>query len=415
MPTARPDTYDIASGADLWAGVDEPPASVSPMDPAELVANGVWTWFNEPRAIYDSGVTYIGWITSGGSVGVTSFTHADESLSSFTLRASMETDDHDNPALYMRSDGKLLAAYAKHSTDGFGRYRIATNAGSIAAWDAEQTLSDSFVGYANLHYLTDSDLLYWHYRSGNTATRPRKGWASDDEGSSWGAGSNWINQTSQRPYTKTCNNGSRVDMVVTTGHPNEAATSIYHAYMEPSGGSLQFYESDGTLIGASMAPADGTLIYDGSSVDGWVWDITYGADGHPWVLFARYPSTTDHRYMFSRWTGSAWTTPVEICAAGTYLYAAEAYYSGGLCFDGNDPTRVFVSVQDGSAWEVQEYRTDDDGATWSKYRDITSGSGSVKNCRPWSPRGHDNKLAVLWWRGTYTTYTNYSTAIWGAG
>jgi hypothetical protein len=254
------------------------------------------------------------------------------------------------------------------------------------------------------------------FRSGSSTTRPRRRFASDDEGDTWGAVSDWVTKTGSRPYTKSCHNGiNRIDFIISTSHPNEGASSLYHCYLLVTAGGVEtFYKSDGTVIGSSVEPESGTLVYDGSTLDGWQWDITYGSDGKPRVLFSKYVSTTDHRYMFSRWTGSAWTTPVEIVAGGSYLYAVEAYYSGGMCFDGADPDRVYASVQVSGQWEIQEYRTTDDGATWSKVRDITQGS-SVKNCRPWSPRGHDGKLKVLWWRGTYTTFTNYSTAIWGAG
>jgi hypothetical protein len=234
--------------------------------------------------------------------------------------------------------------------------------------------------------------------------------------STWDTQRTWITQTGQRPYVKAINNGvDRIDFFFTNCHPNEGASSVYHCYMQLDAGVEKFYQSDGTYIGTGpVTPADATLIYDGSSVDSWVWDITRGADGHPRVLFARFPSTTDHRYMFSRWTGSAWTTPVEITTAGPYLYAAEANYSGGICFDAADPDTVYLSKQVGSVWELSEWVTGDSGATWSKVRDIDNGVSS-RNCRPFSPRNHNGELAVVWWRGTYTSYTSYSTSIWGAG
>lgn len=393
--------------------------SVQPLAPTELVSDGAWTWFNDPRAIYSDGATYIGYITADGSPGVSKLDHATGQVSSFVLASGMEADDHDNPALFVRQDGKLLAAYSKHSADNLSRVRVASVAGSVAAWEAEQTIDNGAeVCYANLHKLSDSAKLYFEFRSGFGAERPRKRWASANDGTSWDAAATWIGQTGQRPYTKSCSNGvDRIDFLITTGHPNEANSSVYHAYMRLDAGVEKFYKSDGTLIGTSMTPADGSMVYDYSvaSQDGWVFDIAYGSNGHPAALFTKYVSTTDHRYMFARWTGSAWTTPAQICAAGSYLYAAEENYSGGMCFDGNNTMRVFVSVKTGGAWEVQEYRSADDGATWAKHRDITTDGGTQKNCRPWSPRGHDARLAVLWWKGRYTTYTDYSTAIWGAG
>jgi hypothetical protein len=328
----------------------------------------------------------------------------------------MEADDHDNPALYVRSDGKILAAYSKHNDAGnVHRIRISTNAGDISAWGTEINPPVTVPSYANPHYLSESGLLYVGFRSGSGSTRPQQRITSSDEGATWGTAADWITKADARPYVKACSNGTnRIDLFLSTHHPNEGAASLYHCYMQLDAGVEKFYQSDGTLIGTSTEPENGTLIYDGATLDGWCYDITYGADGRPRVLFTKYESTTDHRYMFSRWTGSVWTTPAQIVSGGSYLYAAEANYSGGMCFDGANPDRVYASVQASGQWEIQDWRTTDSGATWNKWRDITSGS-SVKNCRPWSPRGHDGALSVLWWRGTYTSYTNYSTAIWGAG
>lgn len=411
MP-ATDDTYTIASGADLWAGRDAPGA---PIAPHELVADGVWTWFTEPRAVVSSDSTYIGWINSSGDAGVSKVLHSDLSVSSFTLRAAMQIDDHNNAAVHLRADGRVVAAYCRHPDSGADRHRvrITTNPGDVSAWGAEINPVANDPTYANLFAI--GSRLFLNFRDGASTTRKQSRLASDDGGATWGSAADWITKTGERPYIKVACNGTRMDFLISTGHPAEVASSIYHAYMQPDGGGTEyFYQSDGTLIGTTMEPEQGTLIYDGSSVRAWCWDITYGNDGHPRVLFARFPSTTDHRYMTARWTGSAWTTPVEVCAGGSHLYSPEVYYSGGMCFDGNDPTRVFASVQVSGQWEIQEHRSADNGATWAKHRDITTGS-AVRNIRPYSPRGHDGRIAVLWCRGTYTTYLNYATAIWGAG
>lgn len=377
--------------------------------PFQIAANGIWTWFSDARAITRNGATYFIAITSAGTVLAHKYVHATHATTSFQLSSTgMEIDDHDNGSIKFLPDGRLIAFYCKHADTG-QRYRISTSSEDISSWDAEAVVTASGTSYSNLHYLSSNGRLYNHFRAVDltriSAASPFTSW---DAPVVWIAGQN-------RVYTKSCNNGTdRIDFLFTNCHPSENPSSVYHGYMQLDAGVEKLYKSDGTYVGtSSVTPATFTRIYDGTTTDAWVWDITYGSDGHPRVLFVKFPTTSDHRYMFSRWTGSAWTTPVEIVAGGANLLATEVNYSGGLCFDQADPNRVYASVQVSGQWELQEFRTADSGATWSKYRDITSGS-SVRNCRPISPRDATD-VRCIWWSGTYTSFTNYSTELKATG
>lgn len=389
---------------------------LGPWQMSAAVPNGGWTWFSDPRAVYRNGAVYIGWVNSSGTSGISKHVIATGVTTSFNLSSvGLQTDDHNNTAIQFLSDGRIMAIYGRHNDSAGMRYRISTNAEDISAWSPEVVLPVTLpYTYSNPHFLSTTGKIYCHYRSGEGGwgTNPMKVRAFD--GSTWDTEREWIVQTGERPYIKACNNGvDRIDFLLTNCHPNEGASSIYHCYMQLDSGVEKFYRSDGTLISnGPVTPAECTLLYDGTAVDAWVWEIAYGSDGHPRAVFARFPTTTDHRYMFSRWTGSEWTAPTEITTGGTYLYSGEVNYSGGIAFEENNPNVVYLSKQVGSAWEVQEWATQDSGATWAKVCDVTAGSGSgIKNCRPYSPKGHPWNRATLFWSGTYTTYTNYHTAI----
>lgn len=380
-----------------------------------LVSDGIWCWFTDPRAVTADGETYIGWIDSAGSVGVSKYDPSTQNATSFILHTALELDDHNHVAVLIRSDGRVVCFYGKHNADVLIRYRVSINPHDISAFGVEQTFSASWgtATYSNPHFLSQTGKTYVHYRawgyvSGVCASRATSDFVT------WDAERQWIKETGQRPYVKSISNGvDRIDFLFTNCHPAENQSSIYHCYMRLDAGVEKFYKSDGTYIGTGpVAPASCTQIYDGTSVKGWIWDIRYGDDGHPMVLITRFPSTTDHRYLYSRFDGAAWTASVEIVSAGTYLYSAEPYYSGGACFDSSDPSVVYLSKQVGAAWEIQKFVTHDDGATWVKTKDITSGS-TVKNARPFSPLGHDGSIPVLWWSGLYTSYANYDTDVLG--
>lgn len=415
--------YPAARGRGTPAGQGQGPAPVPPLAAQQLVADGVWTWFSGPQAITHlvggGRVTDIGYITTNGSPGVTRVPHLSEaSRSSFLLRNAMEADDHNNAALLKRQDGKLLAAYCKHpEPTNIHRVRIADAENSIGAWAAESTPTATNPTYSNLFYLSTPQKTALIFRSGLSGTMPQNMLLSSDGGSSWASEVSVFQYSGQRPYPQYTTNGiDRIDVITTEGHPSGMYTSVYHLYiLFAADGSWTVHNSAGTNLGASpVSVAAATKVFEGDPKKAWTWDVTYGSDGHPRALFTKAESATDHRLMFARWTGSAWTTPVQIAAIGSYIYAEQADYSVGGCFDGNTPDRVYLGVESGGTSELQEYRTTDNGATWSKHRDITTGSGGW-NFRPWSPRGHDGRIAVLWCRGAYTDYLNYNMAIWGAG
>jgi len=67
--------------------------------------------------------------------------------------------------------------------------------------------------------------------------------------------------------------------------------------------------------------------------------------------------------------------------------------------------------------QIQEWATSDNGATWAKSRDITTG-GSANNplkARPIGVKDSDGRVRVVWWQGTYTSFVNYSTSMRASG
>ena len=102
---------------------------------------------------------------------------------------------------------------------------------------------------------------------------------------------------------------------------------------------------------------------------------------------------------------------LKIAAAGTRLYTAQTHYSGGASFDGNNTDIAYLSIESGGIWEIQEWRTADNGATWAKQTDITSGNTSTfKRARVYSPDHHEGKIAAAYWSAAYASYTSWTNA-----
>lgn len=374
---------------------------------------GAWTWFTDPRAVYYNGKTYFGVLGNDGKVGVRSYTHATPAQPSVFNMRTFSLDDHDNPALLVRdSDKRLIAFYGEHT--GAEMYvRISTNAEDATAWGAEITL-DATLGLSTYTYSNPVQLLgetndpiYNIFRADDGSGLQYFYTKSEDGGATWSAAQKIWNQI--RPYNRLVANGTtRLDFAVCTTHPDTAVNALYHCYYE--GGS--WYQSDGTLITASP-PFDvsgGTKIYDAADNAGvrcWVWDIAIDSNGYPVIVYAVFPDTaTNHRYRYARWTGAAWVDYEITGADGGYLYAAEAYYSAGVCLDHEDPDIVYLSKKVGGVYQIYKYTTADNGATWSASQ-ITS---RTQDClRPSVVRSHSGSMQLMYFTGTYTSFTNYET------
>lgn len=395
-----------------------------PSDVLTSAPSGGWCWFQDPRAVYFNGVSYFGYVDgSNGNVCVRSYAHATGAVSAATvLHAALEVDDHVAPSLLVRpSDHRVIAFYSAHL--GPALYmRVSTNPEDISAFGAETDLDSAFAGsqytYPSPVY-TSSDTTIWLFTRSHVAGVAYWWYsASADGGVTWPAVVHLHSQT----YSKIVSNGTdRID-VACCMHPNgDDGPDIYqikHLYRE----SAAWHQSDGTVMSGSLpfAGTDMSVVYDGGASPVWVWDIAYGLDGNPVIGFVRFNGgdTGDHRYMWARWTGSAWDVH-EIAAGGGAIPTAtipgqptpQPYYSGGMALDHADPTTVYCSIGRGSdAWDIYRYTTADDGATWAG----AALTGGGKNVRPVVVRDHPGDLSVLWLTGRYTDYIDYAQGVSGA-
>lgn len=413
---------NLGSGSNGAGFVVTARASLPAGDPYQIAPDGLWTWFTSPVAVFYNGSTYCGYVKKNGTQGITKYVHATSTASSFDLATNAEVDDHNNAAVLVRTDGKIATAFSIHTENGF-RQRISTSAEDVSAFDAvvsDWPSNPNPNSYSNLLYLSTPGLYYNWYREGQS---DRMG-VSTSDWATWSAPAIWTESGAGgnlNCYTKTVTNGTnRVDFLFTDMAPNSDGTtslnsSAFHGYMTVNaGGTQSFFDSAGNALGGGKltnTTATKIIDYTDSRGNWWIWDITYGAGNEPQVLVVGFADHADHVYVHGRWNGSAWVC-TTITTAGPGLYTGNDFYSGGMCFDAHDATKVYLSKKVGSSWELQEWRTTDNGATWAKYRDITSGSASgVKNCRPMSPRNHDGRACVVWWSGTYTDFYVWDTVV----
>jgi PKD repeat protein len=380
------------------------------------LGEGAWSWFGDPRAVTDSGRTYIGWVDHEGDIKVGSFDHATRRRVTAVLAARFNKDDHANPSIQVRPDGRLVVFYSRHVGPAM-HYRVSSRAHDVTSWEAPRTVPTNIAGtrgytYPNPIRLEDEARTYLFWRGGNyNPTFSTQADGSDG----WSAARNLILMPGERPYAKYASNGEdAIHVAYTNAHPNEFGdVNVYYARIRAGRIERAGGEQIGALDDGPISPGEGDLVFDAAEPS-WVHDVAPDSTGRPVILLASFPTASDHRYHYARWTGAAWEVH-EITAAGGSFRGdgGSPYYSGGLTLDHEDPSRVYLSRQVApGSWRVEVWTTPDGGATWSSQ--AISAPATERNVRPVSPRGMSpftGDLSVVWMRGPYPNYQDYQTSI----
>jgi len=429
----RPRLRATAAAATLAALVLFPcfASSLSPIV-TELTDDGAWCWFSSPAALYRDGTVVTGWVNQCGDIEVASHSVPDSVTSVTILHPGFEPDDHDNPAFYAASDGRLTAFYSKHARMGtYTMYRTSIHSWSTGAWFGISSTGVNTVGYGGATYSnpvampgeTDRVLLFW--RGGNWRPSYSVGtYESSDATWSWTDARTLIAVHTGRPYVRYAPSpDGRIAFAFTNGHPSESDAALRFALLgTTSGDTLAYFRSDGSLIKlasqGALNPEESEMIYDGSEttsdvlVEAWVWDAAVDREGNPVVAFVSFPELTHHRYHWATCRNGEWMSTVLVENAGgtiadTTIGNPQHYYSGGLALDPHDPNTVYVSRENGvSGWDLEQWKTGDQGTTWT-VRSITEDS-TLENVRPVVPLGRpDGMDMVLWMQGSYHYYKNY--------
>lgn len=426
----------LASGRDVCGEVGGAPIILND--------NGAWCWYEGERAIIDRGKLIVGTVadSSGaggaardGNIEVATYDFNTGEVTRFVLHENFQPDDHDSAALYVRSDGRYLAMYAKHGSDAFTRWRITTNPNDTSDWQPVQTFNNGAgTTYSNVYRMSAENggagRLYNFNRS--VGFNPNA-MISDDDGTTWSYGGRllaWPRPTGDpkytgsdggRPYLRYQGNGvDEIHFITTEDHPRAYDNSIYHGVVR--GGKV--YDSFGNVVddnffdGIARKPNEYTVVFDtDTSPLGFAWttDLRLDRDGQPYALMtarADNNNVNDHRFLYARFNGTGWSVH-EIAKAGGYLYSPENDYTGLGALDPRNPDVLYISTEIDprndlalSHYEIFKGITGDGGATWT-WTAVTENS-PVDNLRPIMPVSDGPERALLWFRGTYTTFTNFN-------
>ncbi len=121
--------------------------------------NGGWNWYVEPSGThiqpgdalasrYESGQyssnggyefkhdkTYMGWVEDEGTIVVGEYDHVNDTYKRVVVHEFLEADDHNNPAVVVLPDGRIMIFYSKHTTENRMYYCVSKNPEDITEWN----------------------------------------------------------------------------------------------------------------------------------------------------------------------------------------------------------------------------------------------------------------------------------------
>jgi hypothetical protein len=104
------------------------PSAAGAVPPQRNLGDGAWCWFADPRGVHFEGAhrrTYIGWVARDGDIKVAAYDHDSGVRTTAVVYSKLQVDDHANPALQVRPDGRVVVYYAAHN--GARMYYRVTN------------------------------------------------------------------------------------------------------------------------------------------------------------------------------------------------------------------------------------------------------------------------------------------------
>ena len=235
--------------------------SIPPVRPQEgvsaLADDGSWCWFGDPRAVSFTGKrsrTYVGTLTSTGNITIMALDNKTGELESVVLAKGFEKDDHANPSVMVREDGRIMVFYSKHAGKAIF-LAVSKNPEDISSFEKSQRLDLNPHVHRQARYCYPNPIqtegkLFMFWRGENWKPTVSQ---SEDGGKTWTKGRIAFSADGagggNRPYTKyAVATSGGIHMAVTDGHPrNEPTNSIYYAKLKDG----VFHSADGRVIGAA--------------------------------------------------------------------------------------------------------------------------------------------------------------------
>lgn len=298
---------------------------------------------SSPSAYYYNGRTYVTWQGQNLDPYVAYYTNATGKWTGPVRVGAnpLTRDDHGPPAILVDNNGCIHITYGSHNSAQ--KYARSTNREDISTWTAMPDLVGASDGSTYPQLIKDSSgyihLVYRTSRPGTSGSNSAEAIiTSTDGGAKWSARQVMINV-----YTSNDPNGAiyllgggaeyesatnRIHLTwvrndassVRPADPDGARLNVYYAYLNLNDNNM--YAIDGRNLGATIdqteADAHCKAVDSGIHTTNMA-RVRVDSAGNPYIIYSLRPQEvvrSDWQYVFTRWTGSAWSTPVAIRTCG---------------------------------------------------------------------------------------------------
>jgi len=341
-----------------------------------------WNGASSPSAYYYNGRTYVTWQGADLDPYVAYYTSATRNWTGLVRAGDnpLIGDNHGAPAILVDNSGYIHIMYGSHGTAQ--KYAKSTNPEDISAWTAmPDPLGAIPATYP--HLLKDSSgylhLIYKSGISGSVSYSPHEDIiTSTNGGATWSAPQQLIN-----PYDtslmesiyllgggveyESATNRIHLAWVRYNGAPppyTNARLNVYYAYLNLNENNM--YAVDGTNLGSTIDQTEADAyckVVDSGGHQTNQASVNVDSTGKPYIIYENGDSVTGvFYYYFTRWTGSAWTTPVSII---------DASGDGGAAFfvHSSQDIEAYLAVWPHSDIERWSWN----GTTWAKVSAVLVG------------------------------------------
>lgn len=392
-----------------------------------LTATGAWSFFGDARSVAVQDKIFTGWTTMKGQVQVGEFDPASGQTKVVTLGPKLsDGDDHENPSLLVKSDGKIMAFYSPHSGRLYPKkrksqlyYRTTLRPADISGWTKAKTLktntSDGRLGYTYPNPVRlPGDKIFLTWRGGNWLPA-----VATHDGKRWSKARGMIYSLHpRRPYVKTAEGRSGSVLIgFNQDNPRQTRTNTYFMRYVPGRG---YYRANGrkiTSAGSKVPAQRGDVVaWNGQNGRTWVMDVAEDPAGRPVVLYAAGDRHTEMYFFLARYEGGKWRR-TRIVGHGfngrSKIPKHYRYYpSAGASLDHQDPSVVHLSRAVGKRLRMRvETWTLKDASSLVSGWNVTRRSPLKQNCfRPTDVRyGNVGDVAMLC--GSYYSWLNFPTGV----
>lgn len=385
---------------------------------------GVWSFFGDPRAVRVNDDIYTGWINRRGNVQIAQYDTETNEKKVVTLGPNLgRPDDHNNPSLLARKDGRIMAFYSPHSGRSLPKegpshlyYRTTKRPEDITKWGPAHRLpvnSPGSMGYTYPNPVSIGDGKIWMaWRGGNWQPTSSM---TPDHGKSWTKARTFLKSSgAKRPYVKYAEGpNNSVVMTYNQDNPGTTGTGLYYLQYRPGQG---YFGADGRKIAGSNSTipvSRGDMIMSKHRRGRlYTMDVATDKEGNPAAVFTAKPRHGGASVYYSRWNGQHWKTE-RITSEGYGLYSKKTkprhygfYPTAGMTLDHGDPSTVYLSRQVDHQMRVERWQHEAPGRWTHEFV-----SPRNKSCvRPASVRGgKPGEVAMAC--GDYDNWLSFRTNI----